>query len=70
MIKNLPGNAGTAGDTGLIPEWGRSLEKRMATCSVVMPGEFHGQKNSMDNGLQSMGLQKVRHNGATTSLVW
>ena len=51
MIKNLPGNAGPARDTGSIPEWGRSLEKGMATCPVFLPGEFHGQRNSMDNGL-------------------
>ena len=33
MVKNLPANAGDAGDTGLIPGLGRSLplEKEMET---------------------------------------
>ena len=32
------------GDLGLIPGLGRPLEKGMATPSVFLPGEFHGQK--------------------------
>ena len=32
-VKNQPANAG---DTGLIPGWGRSLEKEMATHSSVL----------------------------------
>ena len=33
MMKNLPANAGAAGDTGSIPGSGRSLEKERATHS-------------------------------------
>ena len=57
MVKTLPANAG---DTGLIPAWGRS------------PGEGNGYPlqysclgNPKDRGawrLQSMGSQRVRHN--------
>ena len=61
MVKNPPANAG---DVGLIPGLGRS------------PGEGNGNplqysclENSMDrkaSWLQSMGSQRVRHNGACT----
>ena len=34
----------TAGDLGLIP-WEDPLEKEMASCSVFLPGEFHGQRS-------------------------
>ena len=60
MVKNLPENAEDARAVGLIPELGRS------------PGEGNGNplqysclENSMDREpgrLQSIGLQKVRHN--------
>ena len=60
MVKNSPANAR---DAGLIPGWGRS------------PGEENGNPlqysclgNPMNRGaggLQSMGLQRVRHNLAT-----
>ena len=33
-----------AGDLGPIPELARSAEKEMATHSVSLPGEFHGQR--------------------------
>ena len=33
-----------AGDPGPIPELARSAEKEMATHSVFLPGEFHGQR--------------------------
>ena len=36
MVKNLPANARDAGDRGLIPGWGRSLEKGMATYSNIL----------------------------------
>ena len=57
MVKNLP----TTQDT-----WVRSLdqkdplEKGMVPTPVFLPGEFHGQRN-LAGGLQSMGLQRVRH---------
>ena len=57
MAKNLPANAGDAGDVGLIPESGRP------------PGEGNGNplqysclENFMDRGawwVQSMGLKRV-----------
>ena len=28
VVENLPANAGDAGDTSLIPEWGKSPEER------------------------------------------
>ena len=50
VVKNLPANAGAAGDAGSIPRSGRS------------PGEGNGnpvqiscQDNLMDSGLQPMG---------------
>ena len=54
VVRNPPANAGGAGDSGLIPELGRC------------PGK--GNVNSLryscpePGGLQSMGLQRVRHN--------
>ena len=63
MVKNLPANVREARDGGSIPGLGRS------------PGVGNGnllwyscQGNPMDRGawgLESMGSQKVRHNGAT-----
>ena len=59
VVKNLPGNAGDAGDFSSIPGLGRS------------PGGGHGDplqysclKNPMEEepgGLQSVGLRRVRH---------
>ena len=59
MIKNLPANAGDAGDKGSIPG------------SEIFPGVGNGNtlhclclESSMDRGagwLQSMELQRVRH---------
>ena len=42
VVKNLPANAG---DTGLIPGSGRSLEKEMATHSSILGGKSHGQRS-------------------------
>ena len=42
VVKNLPANAGDIGDTGLIPESGRSIWQ---PTSVFLPGKFHGQKS-------------------------
>ena len=60
LVKNLPANAGDAGDSELIFQLGRS------------PGEGNGnspQYSCLEDpmieeprGLQSMGLQRVRHN--------
>ena len=38
----------------------------MATHRVYLPGESHGQKSL--EGLQSMGLQRVRHDSVTKQL--
>jgi len=46
VVKNLPGNAGDAGDTGLIPGLGRypGGGKRQLT-PVFLPGNSQGQRN-------------------------
>ena len=46
-------SACNAGDPGSVPVSGRSLEKGMATHSVFLLGEFHGQ---------TVGSQIVGHN--------
>ena len=53
VVKNLPANAG---DLGLIPWSGRSLEKEMTTHSSVLAWEIPWTEAT--GGLQSMGWQK------------
>ena len=53
VVKNLPANAG---DLGLIPWSGRSLEKEMTTHSSVLAWEIPWTEAA--GGLQSMGWQK------------
>ena len=53
MIKNPLANAG---DAGLIPESGRSLEKEMATHSSILAGKIPWTEEP--SGLQYMGLQE------------
>ena len=36
------------GDPGLIPGWEDPLEKEMATHSIFLLGEFHGQRSLVD----------------------
>ena len=36
VVRNLPANAGDAGDTGAIPGWEYALEKEMATHSSIL----------------------------------
>ena len=55
VVKNPPTNAG---DTGMILEWGRSLEEEMATQSSILAWEI--PRTEEPGGLQSMRLQKVR----------
>ena len=43
-MKNLPANAGDAGDTELIPRSGRSPGVGDPT-PVFLPGRFHGQRS-------------------------
>ena len=60
VVKNPPGNAGDARDVGLISGLGRSPGVGNSN-----PFQSACLKNSMDRGaagLQSMGLQRVRHN--------
>ena len=45
VVKNLPVSAGDTGDMGSILAWEDPLEKEMASCSVFLPGEFHGQRS-------------------------
>ena len=42
VVKNLPANAG---DMGLIPGSGRSLEKELATHSSILGEKAHGQRS-------------------------
>ena len=48
-----------AGDAGLIPGLGRSLEKGMATRSSILAQRIPWSEES--DGLPSMGLQRVRY---------
>ena len=63
VVKNLPANAGDAGDVGSIP--GRSpgledpLEKEMATHSSILAWRIPWTEQP--GGLQSMGHKRVRH---------
>ena len=60
MVKNLPANAGATKDMGLIPGLGRSPEKEMATHLRILAWRIPWTEEP--GGLQSMGLQRVRHN--------
>ena len=59
VVENLPANAGDIRDAGSIPRWGRSLEKGMANQSIVLAWRIPCTEEP--GGLQSMGLQRVRH---------
>ena len=56
VVKNLPASAGNA---GLIPGLGKSLEEGMATYSSILPWEIPWIEEP--DGLQSMGLQRAGH---------
>ena len=45
MVRNLPTNAGDAGDLGSTPDQEDPLEKGMATHSPLLPGESHKQRS-------------------------
>ena len=60
MVKKPPANAR---DLGLIPGWGRSPGKEMATNAVFLPGKFHGQRSLV--GYSPWGRKRVRHGLAT-----
>ena len=60
MVKNMLANAGDARDTGSIPGSGRSGRGGgMATCSSLLAWRIPWTAEL--GGLQSMGLQRVRH---------
>ena len=61
MVKRLPAIRET-----WVQSLGREdpLEEEMATTAIFLPGESHGQGEE-PGWLQSMGLQRVRHNLTT-----
>ena len=63
-VKNLPANVGDKRDSGsilgLMPGLGSSPGKgKWQPTVVLLPEKFHGQEEP--GRLQSMGLQRVRH---------
>ena len=60
MVKNLPVNAGEAGDVGSITVQKDPLEKEMATHSSILAWEIPWTEEP--SGLYSMGSQRVRLN--------
>ena len=61
-------SACNAGDLGLIPGWGRSPEKEMAThCSILA---WRIPWTEEPAGLQSMGLQRVGHDLVSKQREW
>ena len=58
-------SAGSAGDLGLIPGSGRPLEKRMETHSSTLAWRIPWTEEP--GRLQSMGLQRVRHEWVTNT---
>ena len=63
VVKNLPANAGDAGDMGLIPGSGRS--PRGGNGNPLQYSCLENPWTEEPDGLQSMGSQRVRHNQAT-----
>ena len=65
VVKTLPASAGDAGDVGLTPGSGRSLEEEMATHSSIFawtdPDKDLILWTKEPGGLQSMGSQRFRH---------
>ena len=57
MVKNLPANAGDAGDVGSVPGYEDSLE--MATRSSILAGKI--PRREEPGRLQSIGSQRVEH---------
>ena len=46
MVKNLPADAGDAGDVGLISGSGRSPgARKLHPTPIFLPGKFHGQRS-------------------------
>ena len=61
VVKTPPANAG---DTGSIPEWGRSSEKEMVTSSGILAWEIPWTEEP--GGLPSTGLQRAGHDNLVT----
>ena len=59
VVENPPADAGDTGDTGSIPELGRSPEKEMATRSSILAWRIPWTEEP--GGLQFIGLQRVGH---------
>ena len=58
VVKDLPVNVGDIRDLGSIPGLEDTLEGGMATNSSILPWRIPWTEAG---GLQSMGLQRVRH---------
>ena len=59
VVKNLPVNAGDAGDVGSIPESGRSLGGGNATHSSILAWRIPWTVEL--DGIPSMRSQRIRH---------
>ena len=60
MVKSPPANAGDVRDGGLIPGSEEPLEEGMAVHSSILVWRIPWTEEP--GGLQSIGLQRVRHN--------
>ena len=60
VVKNPSANAGDIRDMGLIPESERFPEEGVVIHSNILAWRI--QRTVEPGGLQSMGLQRVRHN--------
>ena len=59
VVMNPPARAGDARASGLIPGWEDPLEKEMTTHSSILAWRIPWMEEP--GGLQSIGLQRVRH---------
>ena len=59
VVKNLPTNAGDAGDVSSTPGWEDPVEKEMETHSSILAWKIPWTEEPVR--LQPMGLQKVGH---------
>ena len=63
-IKNMPANSGDTGDLGLTPwGWEDVLKEGMAKQTTILAWRIPWTEEP--DGLQSMGSQRVRHDGAS-----
>ena len=59
VVKNLPANAGAAGDIGLIPDWEDPLEEEKATHSSICVWKILWTEEP--GGLESIESHRVGH---------